>query len=473
MTWNAGMTVWAQLARRAPGSPAVESGTRRWNVGDLLAAVRRAAARLGSGGGPVAILLPDPLEQLVWALAADTVGATAAVLDPRWPEQQLTAALAAIRPSTVVQAHGPVAAAGGGVEGRGWIASTSGTSGAPGHLWRDPESWAESFPAFAVLVGLRAGDRVLVPGPLSSSLCAFAALHALAAGACAVLLPRWDVGSVPPVDVAHLVPSMLADLVHRPAADPPRVLVVAGATLGPGLEERVRRRWPELRLVQYYGSSEQSFVTARVAGPPGTVGTAFPGVALEIRDEHGRPVPPGHPGMIWTTSPYHGAFRLVPTPDGRRGAAPPSRPSGIEALREPTTDLAARPDGPLSVADRGMLDAEGVLTLLGRERIVTGGSTVEPGTVEVVLRELLGVREAVVIGLPHARLGELVTAVLELDTDAVALRTARAHARARLSPAQRPRRWYTAIPMPRTLSGKPARGEVSAAARAGQLPRLQ
>lgn len=463
------MTVWAQLARRAPGSPAVESGTRRWNVGDLLAAVRRAADRLGSGEGPVAIVLPDPREQLVWALAADRAGRTAAVLDPRWPEQQLTAALAAIRPSTVVAPPGPVPAAGGGVEARGWIACTSGTSGAPGYLWRDPASWAESFPAFTALVGLRAGDRVLVPGPLSSSLCAFAALHALAAGACAVLFPRWHVGRVPPVDVAHLVPSMLADLVHRPDADPPRVVVVAGATLDPGLEEHLGRRWPGVRLVQYYGSSEQSFVTARVGGSPGTVGTAFPGVEITIRDDHRQILPSGNPGQIWTTSPYHGvicglfgraakpmgSLPEAPMPDGRLGGAAPRRPPGV------------------TVGDRGMLDADGVLTLLGRERIVTGGSTVEPAVVEAVLRELPGVREVVVIGLPHARLGELVTAVLDADADAVALRTARAHSRGRLSPAQRPRRWYTAVPMPRTLSGKPARGEMSVAARAGRLPRLQ
>ncbi|MBA3251094.1 MAG: AMP-binding protein [Geodermatophilaceae bacterium] len=485
------MTVAAQLAGRNPDSPAVESGTERWTAADLLAAVRRAADGLETIRGPVAIVLADARSQLVWALAADLAGATAAVLDARWPDRQRSSALAAIQPSTVVQDDGPVPHAGGGVEGRGWIAFTSGSTGLPGCVWRTPESWADSFAPFTTLLGLRAYDRVLVPGSLSSSLSAFAALHTLAAGGCAVLLPRWDAGRAPRVDVAHLVPSMLRDLVDQPEAAPPRVAVVGGATLDPDLEDRVCRRWPRLRLVQYYGSSEQSFVTARASGDPGTVGTAFPGVEITIRDDQGRVLSPGTPGQIWTTSPYAAECELTPEqsegtglPRGPRPPAggnalqpavghpgPAERAHRVGRAAEQAADVIARPGGPLSVKDRGVLDADGVLTLLGRERIVTGGSTVEPATVEAVLRELAGVREAVVVGLPHPRLGELVTAVL--DADAVALRTARAHVRERLSPAQRPRRWYTATPMPRTLSGKPARGEVSVAVRAGQLPRLQ
>lgn len=447
------MTVAAQLAGRNPDSPAVESGTERWTAADLLAAVRRAADGLETIRGPVAIVLADPRSQLVWALAADLAGATAAVLDARWPDRQRSSALAAIRPSTVVQDDGSVPHAGGGVEGRGWIAFTSGSTGLPGCVWRTPESWADSFAPFTTLLGLRADDRVLVPGPLSSSLSAFAALHTLAAGGCAVLLPRWDAGRAPRVDVAHLVPSMLRDLVDQPGAAPPRVAVVGGAALDPDLEDRVCRRWPRLRLVQYYGSSEQSFVTARASGDPGTVGTAFPGVEITIRDDQGRVLPPGTPGQIWTTSPY-AADDIC----GLLGRA--AKPVG-----------SFRATADVTVGDRGVLGPDGVLTLLGRERIVTGGSTVEPATVEAVLRDLAGVREAVVVGLPHPRLGELVTAVL--DADDVALRTARAHVRGRLSPAQRPRRWYTATPMPRTLTGKPARGEVSVAVRAGRLPRLQ
>ncbi len=451
------MTVAAEQARQAartPDAPALVSGNRRWTAGELAADVRSATAQLGGlPVGPVAILLAEPAEQLIWALAADAAGAIAAVLDTRWPVPHRDAALALVGAAAIVRTHDHEAVVRRVAAcpphdhgGRGWIAFTSGSSGVPGAVLRRPTSWSDSYAAFTRLTDIAPGDRVLVPGPLSSSLCAYAALHAVAEGAAVVLLPRWDPGRFPAVDVAHLVPAMLADLIGAPAAVPPRVVVSAGATLEPGLELRARQRWPDLRIVEYYGSTEQSFVTARVGGDAATVGAPFPGVELQIRSDNGRPLPPGTPGVIWTRSPYAGEREL--------------------GAREP----AGRVGGWLSVGDRGVLDAAGILTLLGRERIVTGGATVEPAVVETVLRELAGVRDAVVVGLPHERLGEVVAAAMDCEPG-LRLGTAREHARTRLSAAQRPRHWYAAV-LPRTANGKPARAEVTAAVRAGLLRRL-
>ncbi|MGO1240275.1 MAG: AMP-binding enzyme, partial [Cellulosimicrobium funkei] len=104
-----------------------------------------------------------------------------------------------------------------------------------------------------------------------------------------------------------------------------------------------------------------------------------------------------------------------------------------------------------------------VLRGRGDGAILSGGSTVVPEDVEVVLRAVPGVRDVVVLGTAHRRLGAVVTAVVECD-DRSGLR---AHlervARAALAPAQRPRRWYGTRALPRTPSGKPARGAVSEA----------
>src|SRR5690606_5406831 len=107
----------------------------------------------------------------------------------------------------------------------------------------------------------------------------------------------------------------------------------------------------------------------------------------------------------------------------------------------------------------------GALVLRGRGdgAILTGGPTVVPEDVEVVLRAVPGVRDVVVLGTAHRRLGAVVSAVVECD-DRPGLR---AHlervARGALAPAQRPRRWYGTRALPRTPSGKPARGAVSEA----------
>jgi long-chain acyl-CoA synthetase len=95
---------------------------------------------------------------------------------------------------------------------------------------------------------------------------------------------------------------------------------------------------------------------------------------------------------------------------------------------------------------------------------------VQPAAVEAVLRAADGVRDAVVLGLPHPRLGELVVAVIDGDINLAAVRR---DARLRLAAAQLPRRWYAVEAMPRTGTGKPARGELLAAVQDGTLRPLQ
>ncbi len=466
---NVASSVAAALADRAataPGAGALAIDDRRWTAAELTDDVAAAAGWLDprlaaspshvNGQPRVAVCVADPADQLRWALAADWIGAAAAVLDVRWPPVVLAAALEEVQPDLVVR-HGPDRAdrphtgAPAAVQEHhiGWISLTSGTSGPPRALGRTRQSWIASFPAFSHLTGLSAADTVLVPGPLSSSMFAFAAFHTLAVGARVRLLPGWRpaLAAGAQITVAQLVPTMLADLLDQAGQSDlrPRVVVTAGAKLQPDLERRVRAAWPQTHVVEYYGSSEQSFVTARVGGDPGTVGRPFPGVQVEIRDDNGHRLPTGESGVIWTRSPYAAVGYLDETPGRFRQVG-----------------------GWVSVGDRGRLDGAGVLTLLGRDRIATGGASVDPAAVEAVLRVAPSVRDVVVLGLPHPRLGEVVAAVVECRTDC-RLSSLRRYARDNLAEAQRPRRWYAVEHLPRTGSGKPARAELLAAVQEGRL----
>jgi acyl-CoA synthetase (AMP-forming)/AMP-acid ligase II len=71
------------------------------------------------------------------------------------------------------------------------------------------------------------------------------------------------------------------------------------------------------------------------------------------------------------------------------------------------------------------------------------------------------------VGLPHPRLGAVVAAVL---ADGAALERARAAARAELSPAQRPRSWFTLPAPPLTAAGKVDRAALAGLAAAGIDP---
>jgi acyl-CoA synthetase (AMP-forming)/AMP-acid ligase II len=96
--------------------------------------------------------------------------------------------------------------------------------------------------------------------------------------------------------------------------------------------------------------------------------------------------------------------------------------------------------------------------------VLTGGATVLVDDVEQALRSACGA-EVIVFGVPNARLGQVVAAVL---TDRQAVPAARAAARA-LAPAERPRLWFSLPRWPVTTAGKVDRAGIIELARSGAL----
>jgi acyl-CoA synthetase (AMP-forming)/AMP-acid ligase II len=90
--------------------------------------------------------------------------------------------------------------------------------------------------------------------------------------------------------------------------------------------------------------------------------------------------------------------------------------------------------------------------------IRSGGESVSPSEVEHALRDLPGVREVAVVGLPDARWGEVVcAAVVPAAGGSVPnLAAVRAHVAGRLAPFKQPRRIAVVDAIPRT----PATGQI-------------
>ena len=65
--------------------------------------------------------------------------------------------------------------------------------------------------------------------------------------------------------------------------------------------------------------------------------------------------------------------------------------------------------------DLATIDADGAITLLGRGStcINTGGEKVFPEEVEDAIKSHEGVADALVVGIPHVRFGQMVTAAVE------------------------------------------------------------
>lgn len=317
----------------------------------------------------------------------------------------------------------------------GFAVLTSGSTGRPRAVVRSWASWQRSFAPFTTVTGIGAGDVVAVPGPLSSSLFLFAAVHALESGARAVLTSQWQpaaaVAAIADATAVHLTPTMLAAVLDRaPAALADTAVVCAGARLTEPLAARAVAAGA--RLTHYYGAAELSFVAA--GGHEHDL-RPFPGVSVEVRA-----------GEIWVRSGYVAA--------GYLGVSGPLR-----------TDAA----GWATVGDLGGQDAAGRLHVTGRgdQLVVSGGASVPVEDVEAALQAVLPGREVVVLGLPHPQLGEVVTAVV-VDDDVLPTRDElRRRLAGLLEPAYRPRRWLAVAELPRTHAGKPARGRLRADLAAG------
>jgi malonyl-CoA/methylmalonyl-CoA synthetase len=71
-------------------------------------------------------------------------------------------------------------------------------------------------------------------------------------------------------------------------------------------------------------------------------------------------------------------------------------------------------DGWFKTGDVGQVDAQGVVSIVGRSKdlVISGGYNVYPAEIEGLINTLPGVAESAVVGVPHPDFGEAVVAVV-------------------------------------------------------------
>ncbi len=125
-------------------------------------------------------------------------------------------------------------------------------------------------------------------------------------------------------------------------------------------------------------------------------------------------------------------------------------------------------DGWFRTGDLGRFDDAGYLKITGRakEMFIVGGSNAYPAEIEQAIQAHPAVKQAVVVGAPHPRLGEVGHAFVQTEDDAAA--TAEeivAWCRERLADYKVPRRVVFVEDFPRTSTGKIQRFVLAAEAR--------
>ncbi|WP_374999465.1 fatty-acid--CoA ligase FadD8 [Aeromicrobium sp. CTD01-1L150] len=248
--------------------------------------------------------------------------------------------------------------------------------------------------------------------PLSHAGAAFFA-PTVAKGGRLVVLPGFDPETVlrtieeQRITATMLVPSMLYALMDHPDSrtrdlSSLETIYYGASAINPTrLAEAIERFGPI--FAQYFGQSECPMVISYLAKADhtpqrlGSCGRPSAFLRTALLGEDGEPVAPGEPGEICVAGPVLA--------------------SGYWNKPEETAE--AFHGGWLHTGDVAREDEDGFWYIVDRvkDMIVTGGFNVFPREVEDVVAEHPAVAQVGVIGTPHEKFGEAVTAVVVLRAD--------------------------------------------------------
>ena len=301
-----------------------------------------------------------------------------------------------------------------------WLFYTSGTTGMPkGAMLTHRNLVAASMNFYAdICPGFGTDDVVLHAAPLSHGSGIYA-LPNIGKGATNVILasksfdPELIFQTIQEYRVTNMfaAPTMIKLMVESPAVDrynhhSLRSLNYGGAPmLVEDLKQALERLGP--CLVQLFGQAESPMtITCLPHGDHLTDGSAnqmnrlssagFPRTDVEVKvfDGDGKELPLGETGEIVTRSD------LV-----MKGY-----------WRNPEATNKALKNGWLYTGDMGYMDERGYLFIMDRSKdmIISGGENIYPREIEEVLIRHEAIREVAVIGIPHAKWGESIKAVVAL-----------------------------------------------------------
>lgn len=413
-------------------------------------------------------------------LAATARPLTAAIIDPHWPAAQLREVLLRLEPGllllnqrdwALIQLADTLAIRWLAVDS--WlevdtgipdedgtfcegvhdntpflINFTSGTTGLPKAFIRSRRSWRSSFENGEAIFDLADAPSTLFPGPLSSGIGLYCLNEALYAGGCFYSSGHWQPSAVLDLIAKRqiqrlvVVPTMIAGFTRvageNGGSTGLRTLLSAGAKLELNHYRQARQLFPAARIQEYYGASELGFIAVStlnddtVVASLASVGRAFPGTTLSIRDDNGEPLAAGQPGRICIQSEQI-VDRYLWGDDG----------SAFKKYAWGAT-----------VSDIGWLDEAENLHIIGRHgnMVISGGNNIYPAEIETVIKSISGIVEAVVIAVDDDYAGKKMVAIVEAEADVLAALPARC--REALPTYKLPRHYYRIRDWPLTASGK-------------------
>ncbi len=298
-------------------------------------------------------------------------------------------------------------------------------------------------------------DRFLLALPLFHLHGLGNGLHGwLASGCMTFLLPRFKADAVlkmmnqKAITLFFGVPTMYERLLEAVEGGSPvpkslRLFVSGSAPLSPDTFVRFKQAFGH-EILERYGMSETAMITSNLYSGPrvqGTVGKPLPGVSVRMVKEDGTPVEGDEVGEVQVKGP-----NVLK-----------------EYWRQPEkTAESFTADGWFKTGDLGRFDEGGRVALVGRGKdlIISGGFNIYPKEIENLLTDHPAVSEAVAIGVPDQRRGELVKGYVVCPAGSVTEEELIAYCKEHLASFKVPRRFVFIDKLPRNAMGKVQRQDL-------------
>ena len=297
------------------------------------------------------------------------------------------------------------------LRGAALIIFTSGSTGQPKGVIIDHDRMTAKLQVLSRLVKLGAADHIVVALRLTFIFGIWVSLLAVRSGAPFLMIakPTWESVARPlaaGATVLAAVPTFLRNLLVGGVLNAPalRTILTGGETLGVPLEASLQAALPQTGIYDLYGLTETGSCDfclrpAEHAVAGGSIGRPTEQVTFRVVDEEERLVTDGASGEL-----------CIRTPFGMLGY-----------LDDPGLTASSFCEGYFRTGDLARMRPDGRLEIVGRLKdiISRGGNKIAPAEIDAALCSHPGVAAALCAGVPDARLGEAIHAIVVAKPNAV------------------------------------------------------
>ncbi len=290
---------------------------------------------------------------------------------------------------------------------------TGGTTGASKGVMLTHRNLIANTMHFMTIVGHSSSDRFMIAAPMFHAAGSNSILPTIWTAATQIPLPAFDPGAA--LDLIEseritstiVVPTMLAAMAEEQLANPRKTETLCwvahgGSPIATTVIARAHEAFPSAQLVEIYGSTELSPIATVLNDEQElsddkrgrSCGRPVVGVDVRIRADSGAETKRGEVGQV-----------VVRGPNVMQGY-----------WNKPEQTAAVLRDTGYWTGDLGYMDEDGYVFLVDRSKdmIVSGGENVYSTEVEEALYKHPAVLEAAAFGVPDAKWGEVVHAVVVL-----------------------------------------------------------